>query len=115
MAGLSYPFAGKNHRDENTGYPPCGASAIAGGRQGTHRPSENGLAGARHKDRYIISATTKLMGLTGKIHGVPANRGRNGNMLRKMTSRRIPGIERIGFTRRRRQGGKCLTGIQYSL
>jgi len=59
--GLNYGFAGQMKLDEVTGGSPYGATTIAGG-DGSRKPSENELAGARYQGRVIAETAKKLHG-----------------------------------------------------
>ncbi|EQD54937.1 TrpR binding protein WrbA, partial [mine drainage metagenome] len=51
IVGLPYTFAGLTRMDEISGGSPYGATTLAGG-DGSRRPSENELAGARFQGRH---------------------------------------------------------------
>jgi NAD(P)H dehydrogenase (quinone) len=59
IVGLPYSFRGQMKLDEVTGGSPYGASTIAGG-DGSRRPSENELAGARFQGRHVAGIAAKL-------------------------------------------------------
>lgn len=59
--GLPYSFQGQLKLDEITGGSPYGATTIAAG-DGSRKPSENELAGARFQGRHIAEVATKLFG-----------------------------------------------------
>jgi NAD(P)H dehydrogenase (quinone) len=59
IVGLPYSFAGQSILDEVSGGSPYGATTIAGG-DGSRRPSENELAGARFQGRHIAEIAEKL-------------------------------------------------------
>jgi NAD(P)H dehydrogenase (quinone) len=59
IVGLPYAFQGQTKIDEVTGGSPYGASTIAGG-DGSRRPSENELAGARFQGRHVAGIAAKL-------------------------------------------------------
>jgi len=61
VVGLPYTFAGQMTVEEITGCSPYGASTIAGG-DGSRRPSENELAGARFQGRHVAQIAAKLSG-----------------------------------------------------
>ena len=61
IVGLDYGHAGQMTLEEVTGGSPYGASTIAGG-DGSRRPSENELQGARYQGRKITEAAAKLHG-----------------------------------------------------
>jgi NAD(P)H dehydrogenase (quinone) len=59
--GLPYSFQGQMKLDEVTGGSPYGATTIAGS-DGSRRPSDNELAGARFQGKHIAEVATKLFG-----------------------------------------------------
>jgi len=59
IAGLPYVFAGQMISDQITGGSPYGASTIAGG-DGSRKPSENELAGAKFQGKYVAEIAKKL-------------------------------------------------------
>ena len=59
IVGLDYGFAGQMRLDEVTGGSPYGATTIAGG-DGSRKPTENELAGARYQGRAIAEIANKL-------------------------------------------------------
>src|SRR3979411_974667 len=61
IVGLNYGFAGQMKLDEVSGGSPYGATTIAGG-DGSRKPSENELAGARYQGRVIADTAKKLHG-----------------------------------------------------
>jgi NAD(P)H dehydrogenase (quinone) len=61
IAGLPYAWAGQSRIDEVTGGSPYGATTITGG-DGSRRPSENELEGARWQGRYVAETAKKLFG-----------------------------------------------------
>ena len=61
VAGLPYAFQGQTRIDEVTGCSPYGASTIAGG-DGSRKPTENELAGARFQGEYVAKLAKKLAG-----------------------------------------------------
>jgi NAD(P)H dehydrogenase (quinone) len=61
VVGLDYGHAGQMTLDEITGGSPYGASTITGG-DGSRKPSENELTGARYQGRKIAEAAIKLHG-----------------------------------------------------
>ena len=61
VVGLPYTFSGQMTVEEITGCSPYGASTIAGG-DGSRRPSENELAGARFQGRHVAQIAAKLSG-----------------------------------------------------
>jgi NAD(P)H dehydrogenase (quinone) len=61
IVGLPYSFQGQMRLDEVTGGSPYGATTIAGG-DGSRRPSENELDGARFQGRLVAETAAKLFG-----------------------------------------------------
>jgi NAD(P)H dehydrogenase (quinone) len=61
VVGLPYSFPGLVRLDEVSGGTPYGATTIAAG-DGSRRPSENELAGARFQGRHVAEIATKLFG-----------------------------------------------------
>jgi NAD(P)H dehydrogenase (quinone) len=61
VVGLDYGHAGQMTLDEITGGSPYGATTIAGG-DGSRRPTENELKGARYQGRKIAETAIKLLG-----------------------------------------------------
>jgi NAD(P)H dehydrogenase (quinone) len=61
IVGLDYGYAGQMTLDEITGGSPYGATTIAGG-DGSRKPSENELKGARYQGRKIAEMAIKLKG-----------------------------------------------------
>ncbi len=59
IAGLPYAWQGQSRIDEMTGGSPYGATTITGG-DGSRRPSENELEGARWQGRYVAETAKKL-------------------------------------------------------
>lgn len=59
IVGLDYGHAGQMTLDEITGGSPYGATTIAGG-DGSRKPTENELNGARYQGRKIAELATKL-------------------------------------------------------
>ena len=59
IVGLDYGFAGQTKLDEVSGGSPYGATTIAAG-DGSRKPSENELAGAKYQGRRIAEAAAKL-------------------------------------------------------
>jgi NAD(P)H dehydrogenase (quinone) len=59
--GLPYSFQGQLKLDEITGGSPYGATTIAAS-DGSRKPSENELAGARFQGRHIAEVAAKLFG-----------------------------------------------------
>ena len=61
LVGLPYSFQGQTRLDEITGGAPYGATTIAGG-DGSRRPSQNELDGARFQGREVAQLATRLFG-----------------------------------------------------
>jgi NAD(P)H dehydrogenase (quinone) len=61
IVGLDYGHAGQMTLDEVTGGSPYGATTIAGG-DGSRKPTENELHGARYQGRKIAELAVKLSG-----------------------------------------------------
>jgi NAD(P)H dehydrogenase (quinone) len=61
IIGLNYGFTGQMELNDVTGGSPYGATTIAGG-DGSRKPSENELAGARYQGRVIAETAKKLHG-----------------------------------------------------
>jgi NAD(P)H dehydrogenase (quinone) len=61
VVGLPYSHQGQMTLDEIVGGAPYGATTIAGG-DGSRKPSENELAGARYQGRTIAETAKKLHG-----------------------------------------------------
>ena len=61
IVGLNYGFQGQMRLDEVTGGSPYGATTLAGG-DGSRRPSDNELEGARYQGRVIAETARKLHG-----------------------------------------------------
>lgn len=59
IVGLPYSFQGQTSLTEITGGSPYGATTIAGG-DGSRRPSENELAGARFQGKHVSTIAEKL-------------------------------------------------------
>lgn len=59
IVGLPYSHAGQTRIDEIVGGAPYGATTIAGG-DGSRRPSETELEGARHQGALVAAAAAKL-------------------------------------------------------
>ena len=59
IVGLDYGFAGQTKLDEVSGGSPYGATTIAAG-DGSRKPSENELAGAKYQGRRIAETAAKL-------------------------------------------------------
>lgn len=59
IAGLPYSFQGQSRMDEIVGGAPYGATTIAGG-DGSRRPSETELEGARYLGRHVAGIAGKL-------------------------------------------------------
>jgi NAD(P)H dehydrogenase (quinone) len=60
IVGLNYGYAGQMTLDEITGGSPYGATTIAG-TDGSRKPTENELNGARYQGRKIAETAKKLM------------------------------------------------------
>ena len=61
IVGLDYGHAGQMTLDEIAGGSPYGATTIAGG-DGSRKPTENELKGARYQGRKIAETAIKLRG-----------------------------------------------------
>lgn len=61
VVGLPYSFQGQMRLDEVTGGSPYGATTIAAG-DGSRKPSENELAGARFQGELVAKTAQKLFG-----------------------------------------------------
>jgi len=61
VVGLDYGYAGQMTLDEITGGSPYGATTIAGA-DGSRKPTENELKGARYQGRKIAETAIKLRG-----------------------------------------------------
>ena len=61
IVGLNYGFSGQLELNDVTGGSPYGATTIAGG-DGSRKPTENELAGARYQGRVIAETAKKLHG-----------------------------------------------------
>ncbi|MBL9011591.1 MAG: NAD(P)H:quinone oxidoreductase [Alphaproteobacteria bacterium] len=61
IVGLPYSHQGQMRIDEVVGGAPYGATTIAGG-DGSRRPSETELAGARHQGELVARTAAKLFG-----------------------------------------------------
>ncbi|MBW2470502.1 MAG: NAD(P)H:quinone oxidoreductase [Deltaproteobacteria bacterium] len=61
VVGLPYAFKGQSIIDEITGCSPYGASTIASP-DGTRKPSDNELEGARFQGRHVAAIVKKLAG-----------------------------------------------------
>jgi NAD(P)H dehydrogenase (quinone) len=59
IVGLPYSFAGQTDMAEITGGSPYGASTIAGA-DGSRRPSDNELAGARFQGQHVADIANRL-------------------------------------------------------
>lgn len=59
IVGLPYAFQGQLRLDEVTGGSPYGATTLAGG-DGSRKPSETELEGARFQGRHVAEITAKL-------------------------------------------------------
>ncbi len=65
IVGLPYTFAGLTRMDEISGGSPYGATTLAGG-DGSRRPSENELAGARFQGRHVAEIAARLVNGAGE-------------------------------------------------
>ena len=65
IVGLPYAFAGLTRMDEISGGTPYGATTLAGG-DGSRRPSENELAGARFQGRHVAEIAARLVNGAGE-------------------------------------------------
>jgi NAD(P)H dehydrogenase (quinone) len=61
IVGLPYSFQGQLRQDEITGGSPYGITTITAG-DGSRKPSENELAGARFQGRHVAEIARKLSG-----------------------------------------------------
>jgi len=61
IVGLPYSFQGQMTIGEVAGSAPYGATTVAGG-DGSRRPSENELTGARYQGELIAQTAKKLFG-----------------------------------------------------
>ncbi len=61
VVGLPYSHQGQMRVDEVVGGAPYGATTIAGG-DGSRRPSETELAGARHQGELVARTAARLFG-----------------------------------------------------
>jgi NAD(P)H dehydrogenase (quinone) len=61
IVGLPYSFQGQLRLDEITGCSPYGATTIAAG-DGSRKPSQNELEGARFQGRHVAEVAKKLFG-----------------------------------------------------
>ncbi|MGB7127291.1 MAG: NAD(P)H:quinone oxidoreductase [Methylovirgula sp.] len=61
IVGLPYSFQGQLKQDEITGGSPYGITTIAAG-DGSRKPSQNELAGARFQGRHVAEIAKKLFG-----------------------------------------------------
>lgn len=61
IVGLPYSFQGQMRQDEITGGSPYGITTIAGG-DGSRKPSQNELEGARFQGRHVAEIAKKLFG-----------------------------------------------------
>jgi NAD(P)H dehydrogenase (quinone) len=59
IVGLPYSFAGQSKLDEITGGSPYGATTIAAS-DGSRKPSQNELAGARFQGEHVAKIAAKL-------------------------------------------------------
>jgi NAD(P)H dehydrogenase (quinone) len=70
IVGLPYSFAGQSKIDVVTGGSPYGATTIAGG-DGSRKPSQNELEGARFQGRHVAEIAGRLMRGAGERGPVP--------------------------------------------
>lgn len=61
IVGLPYSHQGQMSADEIVGGAPYGATTVAGG-DGSRRPTEIDLAGARHQGELVAAAAIKVFG-----------------------------------------------------
>jgi NAD(P)H dehydrogenase (quinone) len=61
VVGLPYSFGGLTEMSEITGGTPYGATTIAG-LDGSRKPSENELEGARFQGRHVAEIANKIFG-----------------------------------------------------
>jgi NAD(P)H dehydrogenase (quinone) len=61
IVGLPYSFQGQMRQDEITGGSPYGITTIAAG-DGSRKPSQNELEGARFQGRHVAEVAKKLFG-----------------------------------------------------
>jgi NAD(P)H dehydrogenase (quinone) len=61
IVGLPYSHQGQMSADEIVGGAPYGATTVAGG-DGSRRPTEIDLAGARHQGELVAVAAIKVFG-----------------------------------------------------
>jgi NAD(P)H dehydrogenase (quinone) len=61
IVGLPYSFQGQLRQDEITGGSPYGITTIAAG-DGSRKPSQNELEGARFQGRHVAEIAKKLFG-----------------------------------------------------
>jgi NAD(P)H dehydrogenase (quinone) len=61
VVGLPYAWAGQTRMDEITGGSPYGATTISAG-DGSRRPSDNELEGARFQGRHVAEIAARLHG-----------------------------------------------------
>lgn len=61
IVGLDYGFAGQSGHDKVRGGAPYGATTISGG-NGSRRPDEDEIAGARYLGARVARTTAKLFG-----------------------------------------------------
>ena len=61
IVGLPYAFQGQMRMDEITGGTPYGASTLASG-DGSRKPSQNELDGARFQGKHVAEIAAKLAG-----------------------------------------------------
>jgi NAD(P)H dehydrogenase (quinone) len=72
IVGLPYSFAGQTKMDEVTGGTPYGATTLAGG-DGSRRPSQNELDGARFQGRHVAEIAGRLERGAGERGPAPAD------------------------------------------
>ncbi len=72
IVGLPYSFAGQTKMDEVTGGTPYGATTLAGG-DGSRKPSQNELDGARFQGRHVTEIAAKLERGAGERGPAPAD------------------------------------------
>ncbi|MCH8684052.1 NAD(P)H:quinone oxidoreductase [Pedomonas mirosovicensis] len=61
VVGLPYSFQGQTRMDEITGGSPYGATTLAAG-DGSRKPSESELEGARFQGRHVAEVANRLFG-----------------------------------------------------
>ena len=70
IVGLPYSYPGQTKMDEITGGTPYGATTLAGG-DGSRKPSENELGGARFQGRRVAEIAARLERGAGERGLVP--------------------------------------------